>query len=294
MRRRRSLLVVVAASVAGLAAVGALFARAAAEPEQARLRLQLVASGLPTPVDVVATRSNPDRLYVVGKGGLVHVLAGGRRLAQPFLDIRRLVSTGGEQGLLSLAFDPNYGRNRRVYVHYTDRNGDTRVVQYRTDGTRVRPATRRQLLFIDQPYANHNGGELAFGPDRRLYLGMGDGGAAGDPEDRAQSFRTRLGKLLRIDIRRRGAQIVGYGLRNPWRFSFDRATGDLYIGDVGQNRWEEINFTPRRSPGLENYGWDVYEGRQTYERKRPARAGRLVFPVAVYPLSGNNCAVTGG
>ncbi|MDP8911609.1 MAG: PQQ-dependent sugar dehydrogenase, partial [Actinomycetota bacterium] len=288
------LLVALAGLVAALAALGAFFARASAEPEQARLRVQLVASGFPAPVDVVATRSQRDRLYVVGKGGLVHALAGGRRLSPVFLDIRRLVSNGYEQGLLSLAFHPNYGRNRLVYVYYTDRNGDSRVVRYRTDGRRVLQRTRRQLLFIDQPYPNHNGGELAFGPDGGLYLSMGDGGSAGDPENRAQSLRTKLGKFLRINLRRGGAQIAGYGLRNPWRFSFDRRTGDLYIGDVGQNRWEEINFVPRRSPGLENYGWDVYEGRQIYERKRPTARGRLVAPVAVYPLAGGNCAVTGG
>ena len=286
-----------AALGATVACLWAFFALAAAEPEQARLRLQRVAAGLGPVTEVTSTRSEPNRLYAVGKNGTVRiVLRNGRRAAGRFLDIRRLVSTGSEQGLLSLAFHPNYARNRRLYVHYTDTNGDTRVVEYRANRRRVLPRTRRQVLFIDQPYPNHNGGQLAFGRDGHLYLGMGDGGSGGDPEDRAQSFGSRLGKLLRIDVNRRGArpEIAGYGLRNPWRFSFDRATGDLYIGDVGQNRWEEVNFTPRRSAGLENYGWDVYEGRQLFERKQPSGNGRLVFPLAVYPLSGANCSVVGG
>jgi len=135
-----------------------------------------------------------------------------------------------------------------------------------------------------------------FGPDGYLYVGMGDGGSGGDPENRAQNLRERLGKLLRLNVDRRGArwEIVGYGLRNPWRFSFDRANGDLYIGDVGQGSWEEIDYTPRRSAGLENYGWDVYEGNATYERKNPNPAGRLVMPVHVYANQGDDCSVTGG
>ncbi|HEV2712753.1 MAG TPA: PQQ-dependent sugar dehydrogenase, partial [Gaiellaceae bacterium] len=167
-------------------------------------------------------------------------------------------------------------------------------VEYRSNGRTAIASTRRQLLRIRQPYANHNGGQLAFGPDGRLYVGMGDGGSGGDPQNRAQNLRDRLGKLLRLNVNRPGArwQIVGYGLRNPWRFSFDRANGDLYIGDVGQNAWEEIDYTPRESAGLENYGWDVYEGRERFEDKAPS-GGRLVFPITVYPL-GTHCAVVGG
>jgi glucose/arabinose dehydrogenase len=154
----------------------------------------------------------------------------------------------------------------------------------------------RTLLNLADPYSNHNGGQLMFGPDGRLYVGTGDGGAGGDPENRAQNLGSRFGKLLAINVDRRGAgwQTVGYGLRNPWRYSFDRRTGDLYIGDVGQNSWEEVDFTPRRSPGLENYGWDVYEGRARYEDKQPSGPGKLVFPIAVYSLNGEPCAVTGG
>ena len=261
-----------------------------------RLRLVKVAAGFESPVHLASTPSEPGRLYVVEQPGRIRVIVRGRVRAAPFLDIRDIVKSGGEQGLFALAFHPRYGVNRKLYVHYTDRNGDTRVVQYRSDGRRVLERTRRQLLFVDQPYANHNGGQLAFGPDGFLYLGLGDGGAGGDPENRAQRLSTKLGKILRRNVNRSASrwQIVGYGLRNPWRFSFDRATGDLYVGDVGQNAWEEISFTRRGSEGLENYGWDVYEGRAIYEQKEPNPAGKLVMPIAVYGREGGNCSVTGG
>ncbi len=157
-------------------------------------------------------------------------------------------------------------------------------------------ASARQLLFVDQPYPNHNGGQLQFGPDGLLYVGMGDGGAGGDPGNRAQDLRERLGKLLRIDPSKRGArwQIVGYGLRNPWRFSFDRATGDLYIADVGQDAWEEIDFRPHSQlDKLANYGWRLYEGRARYAGGSPAGAGILVAPISVYSHK-EGCSVTGG
>jgi len=156
---------------------------------------------------------------------------------------------------------------------------------------------RRELLFVDQPYANHNGGQLAFGPDGRLYVGMGDGGGGGDPENRAQNLDEQLGKLLSLDVdqdvREKDWTIEGYGLRNPWRFSFDRETGDLWIGDVGQGEWEEIDYTLRDSPGLENYGWDVYEGMHVYEDKDPNPVGHLVMPVHEYSHD-EGCSVTGG
>jgi glucose/arabinose dehydrogenase len=259
----------------------------------AGLRLVRVAAGLSAPVHVAAPRSEPNRVYIVEQVGRIRVLERGR--LRVFLDIRGRVGFGGERGLFSVAFHPQFARNRKLYVDYTDRRGDTRVVEYRSNGRRAIPGSARQLLFIDQPYPNHNGGQLAFGPDGRLYVGMGDGGSGGDPENRAQNLSSLLGKLLAIDVDRAEPrpEIVGYGLRNPWRFSFDRATGNLFIGDVGQSSFEEIDFTPRRSPGLENYGWDVYEGRATYENKRPNSAGHLVFPVVVYPLGGT-CSVVGG
>jgi glucose/arabinose dehydrogenase len=171
------------------------------------------------------------------------------------------------------------------------------VVEYRADrtGTRALTGTRRQLFAVDQPYANHNGGQVAFGPDGLLYVGMGDGGSGGDPENRAQNLSSLLGKLLKIDAVRRGSRpvIAAYGLRNPWRFSFDRATGDLWIGDVGQGTWEEIDHTPRLSPGLENYGWDVYEGNAVFDDKPLDSRGTYVKPVFVYGRD-QGYSVTGG
>jgi glucose/arabinose dehydrogenase len=255
-------------------------------------RLVQIASGLEAPTHLASTPSQPGRLYVVEQAGRIRVIEDGRVLPEAFLDIRSLVRSGGEQGLLSVAFHPRYAANRRFYVNYTDLSGDTRVVEYQTRDA-GEPLRRRELLFVDQPYSNHNGGQLAFGPDGLLYVGMGDGGSGAG--NLAQNLQTRLGKLLRRNVDRRGStwQIVGYGLRNPWRFSFDRATGNLYIGDVGGSAWEEIDFTPRSSPGLENYGWDVFEGRHRFENKSPNSAGRLVGPIAEYNHS-EGCSVTGG
>jgi glucose/arabinose dehydrogenase len=259
-----------------------------------RVRLVRVL-GVSAPTHLTAAPGEPDRLYVVEQGGRIVIVERGRVLSRPFLDIVDLVQSGGEQGLLSVAFHPEYEENRLFYVDYTDVNGDTRVVEYRArDGGE--PARGRELLFVEQPYANHNGGLLVFGPDGRLYVGMGDGGSAGDPENRAQNLGDRLGKLLSIDVDASGAswRIEGYGLRNPWRFSFDRLTDDLYIADVGQGAWEEIDFLPPRSPGLENYGWDVFEGDHGYEDKEPNPRGKLVSPVFEYSHEGGSCSVTGG
>jgi glucose/arabinose dehydrogenase len=250
-------------------------------------RFVQVASGLDSPVHVTTPPGETKRLYVTEQTGRIRIVQNGR-ITGTLLDLRSQVVCCGEQGLLSVAFHPRFAKNRRYFVYYTA--PANRVVEYR--GTR----RVRTLLNLADPYSNHNGGQLMFGPDGRLYVGTGDGGSGGDPENRAQNLGSRFGKLLAINVDRRGArwQTVGYGLRNPWRFSFDRRTGDLYIGDVGQNSWEEVDFTPRRSPGLENYGWDVYEGRSRYDSKQPNSQGRLVFPVAVYSLSGEPCAVTGG
>jgi glucose/arabinose dehydrogenase len=238
----------------GAAAVSAIVVSADGREERLAYSFAPVIRGLDSPVHVAAPRSEPNNLYIVEQRGRIRVRVGGTLRARPFLDIRRLVQCCGEQGLLSVAFHPAYARNRRFYVNYTDRSGDTRVVEYRSRGLNRSPVRARQLLFVDQPYANHNGGQVAFGPDGYLYVGMGDGGSGGDPENRAQNMRQQLGKLLRINVNvaRPRALIAALGLRNPWRFSFDRRTGDLYIGDVGQNAWEEIDFTPRRSPRLEN------------------------------------------
>ena len=170
---------------------------------------------------MAAPRSEPGVVYVVEQGGEIWRLRNGVRDTTPFLDVRSSISSGGERGLLSVAFDPGYAKNRLFYVDYTDTNGDTRVMRYRSDGNHALPSTATQLLFVKQPYPNHNGGQLQFGPDGYLYVGMGDGGSGGDPQNRAQNLKSRLGKLLRYKGGR--WQIAAYGLRNPWRFSFDRA-----------------------------------------------------------------------
>ncbi|TML19322.1 MAG: PQQ-dependent sugar dehydrogenase [Actinobacteria bacterium] len=253
------------------------------------------ASGFTQPTFVASTPAEPRRLYVVEQAGRIRYLVG-RRIAGTFLDIRSRVASGGERGLLSIAFSPNYRQDHRFYVDYTDRNGDTRVVEFRSRNGKAILSSARQILYVKQPYPNHNGGQLEFGPDGLLYVGMGDGGSAGDPGNRAQNLSIRLGKLLRIDPLKRGAgwQTVGYGLRNPWRFSFDRATGDLYIADVGQSAWEEIDFRSRAQIGrLANYGWRVYEGRARYAGGAPNSRGDLVFPVSAYSHD-EGCSVTGG
>ena len=259
-----------------------------------RVRLVRVTSDVSAPTHLSAAPGEPDRLYVVEQEGRIVILKGRRVLSRPFLDIVELVRSGGEQGLLSVAFHPDYENNRLFYVNYTGVDGNTRVVEYRARAGRD-PVRARELLFVEQPYSNHNGGQLAFGPDGRLYVGMGDGGGGGDPENRAQNLGDRLGKLLSVDVADPGAslRIEGYGLRNPWRFSFDRLTGDLYIADVGQSVWEEIDFLPPESAGLENYGWDVFEGKDVFEEEEPNPRGRLVPPILQYSHD-EGCSVTGG
>jgi glucose/arabinose dehydrogenase len=273
----------------------------AAEPESGnapgnggRIRLEEVASGLEAPVHAAAAPDDPRRLYVVEQPGRIRVLQNGRLAGEPFLDIVSSVRSGGEQGLLSVAFHPDYADNRLFYVNYTDTNGDTRVVEYGAE--KGVPSEQRELLNVEQPYGNHNGGQLAFGPDGLLYVGMGDGGSSGDPENRAQDLSTRLGKLLRLDVDDLSAdwEIVGYGLRNPWRFSFDRETGDLWIGDVGQGRIEEVNFVPAGQVGeLLNFGWNVYEGSELFAGGPPNPEGTLVDPITEYTHD-FGCSITGG
>ncbi len=283
------------AVIAGLVSIVVLVtASGSALGAGSAFRRVVVARGLVEPVQVTSPRSEPRRLYVVEQRGTVRVVDRGKLRAGFFLDIRSRTASSGEQGLLGLAFDPKYRTNRFLYVDYTDVGGDTHVVRYRTDGTRVLPASARELFRLDQPYPNHNGGDLAFGPDGFLYVGTGDGGSGGDPENRAQNMQSLFGKMLRFDVRNPGSdpEIVALGLRNPWRYSFDRLTGDLYIGDVGQGDWEEIDYTPRSSSGLLNYGWDVFEGTHPFEDKTPG-PGRLVAPIFEYSHS-RGCTVVGG
>jgi glucose/arabinose dehydrogenase len=285
-----------------LAAFAVAIPLAAAQSDRTELRFRPFASGLRGAWWIGAASAEPNRLYVAQKGGLIRVLVNGRLRKQPFLDIRGLVeSAGPEQGLFSVAFHPSYGTNHRFYVAYADNTGDTRVVEYRSNDVRA-VRRMRQLLFVDQPYTRNSGGQLQFGPDGLLYAGIGDGGGTtGDPGNRAQKLSTRLAKLLRIDVDRRGArwQVVGYGLRFPWRFSFDRASGDLYLADRGEKRWEELDVRPRASLGrLANYGWSRYEGHVRYKSTALNPRGQLVFPVVVHhhreddPLEA--CLITGG
>jgi len=290
---------IVSFAAAGLLAVSALGAVAAARSRASDLQLQQVANAT-SPVYAAAPRSEPKKIYIVEQAGVVRVLSAGRLQKAPFLDIHSRVRSGGEQGLLSIAFDPGYARNHLFYVDYTDLNGNTRVVRFRSSGRKAVLSSAKQLLFVRQPYANHNGGQLQFGPDGKLYVGMGDGGSGGDPQNRAQNLSSRLGKLLVLDVRKPSARwrIAGYGLRNPWRFSFDRQSGDLVIGDVGQDSWEEIDFLARTGLALppENYGWSVYEGTHSFKNEPLTSVGKLVMPIYEYAhgTSDANCSVTGG
>ncbi len=277
--------------------------------------LQTVATGLRFPLYLTAPPGDTHRLFVVEKGGAIRIIKNGALLPAPFLDLSGQVSTGGEQGLLGMAFDPQYAANGRFYVNYTDTAGDTVVARYRvsSDPDRAEPNVDRVLLAVDQPYANHNGGHLVFGPDGMLYIGLGDGGSGGDPHGNGQSRAELLGSLLRIDVRPAGAYAVppdnpfvgqpgarpelwDYGLRNPWRFSFDRTSGDLYIADVGQNRREEINVATAASGGGKglNYGWNVMEGTLCFNPASACNAAGLTLPVLDYGRSGGACSVTGG
>ncbi len=277
-----------------------------------KVQLLPVVSGFERPTYL--THAFDDRLFVVEQAGRIEVLHEGRVLDEPFLDIQgRVRSDGLEQGLLSVAFHPNYVDNGRFFVNYTDREGTTVVAGYQVstaDPNRADPDSEQVLMRIAQPYQNHNGGQLQFGPDGYLYVGMGDGGSAGDPLNQGQDPSTLLGALLRIDVEDSGqynipldnpftdddglrGEIWAFGLRNPWRFSFDRQNGDLYIADVGQNLLEEINYQPSASPGGENYGWNVLEGTRCYLRDG-CDTSRYIIPIAEYGHQGGHCSVTGG
>jgi len=241
------------------------------------VKAELFASGLDNPLLVTAAPRDVSRVFIVEQPGTIRIVKFGQLLGTPFLDVSSLVSGGFEQGLLGLAFDPDYANNGRFYVNYTDLSGDTVISRFQVSANPdIASPTETMLLTFTQPFANHNGGHLAFGPDGYLYIASGDGGSGGDPMNNGQSINTLLGKLLRIDVS--GAlytspssnpffgatpgldEIWAYGLRNPWRFSFDRSNGDLYIGDVGQGSWEEIDYQLAASAGGENYGWRIVEG----------------------------------
>jgi glucose/arabinose dehydrogenase len=280
-------------------------------PAQA-IRLDHIVGGLVQPTYL--THAQDTRLFVVEQAGVVRIVDDGQLLADPYLDIRdRVNSAAFERGLLSIAFHPDYQQNGRVYVNYTDLQGATVVSRFQVypDNPNVAdPSSEAIVIRIEQPYANHNGGQLQFGPDGYLYIGMGDGGSAGDPQNNGQNPSTLLGTLLRIDVD--GAEpyetppdnpfllsgggreeIWAIGLRNPWRFSFDRNNSDLYVADVGQSTWEEINYQAAGSMGGQNYGWNSLEGAHCYLINGCQTAG-MTMPVAEYSHVEGGCSVTGG
>ena len=264
---------------------------------------ELIASNLDRPVDMQPDGSG--RLFVVEKIGHIHIIENGQLIQTPFLNIDdRVNDSSNEMGLLGLAFHPNYTQNGYFYVNYTGSGGDTFISRFQVsdDPNLANPSSEVNLLRINQPYSNHNGGTLQFGPDGFLYAGLGDGGAAGDPMGNGQSLGTLLGKILRLDVDSAepylvpadnpfGNEIWAFGLRNPWRISFDSLTGDLYIGDVGQNQWEEIDYLPSGFPGGTNFGWDLREGAHDFEGNAPAG---LTEPIVEYSHTEGGCSVTGG
>ncbi len=289
-----------------------LFVTAAAA-QGPRIELVKVAGGFSRPTHLTHAGDGSGRLFVVEQPGRIRILRNGVVLPSPFLDLTDRVSCCGERGLLSVAFPPGYSAKKHFYVYYTARSGDITIARYRTSDTPdlADPASETVVLTIaHRQFSNHNGGQLAFGPDGFLYIGAGDGGGAGDPLRSGQSTSTLLGKLLRIDVEsgaspysipagnpfanRPGSrpEIWAYGLRNPWRFSFDRATRDLYIADVGQNLYEEINFQPVATAGGQNYGWNTMEGRHCFQSGCSTTG--LVLPVTEYNHSAGDCSVTGG
>jgi glucose/arabinose dehydrogenase len=297
-------------------------------PQSIGIALAPIPGQLDQPVAIAHAGDGSGRLFIAEQPGRIRIFDGAQLLPTPFLYIRNLVnSSGSEQGLLGLAFDPNYKTNGYFYVDYTSKSGvgDTVVARYKVSANPniADPVSATTLLTIAQPQANHNGGQLQFGPDGYLYIGTGDGGNGGDTGPghnptigNAQDLSTLLGKLLRIDVRnnntgdglpydipasnpfvsRAGArhEIWAYGLRNPWRFSFDRQTGDMFIGDVGQGAVEEIDFQPKASAGGQNYGWRCREGDQPFASDSHCASETFVEPILVYDHGGGRCAVTGG
>jgi len=264
---------------------------------------QFVMANLQRPIDLQSDGSG--RLFVVEKLGHIHIIENGQLVEIPFLNIEDRVDSGSnEQGLLGLAFHPDYVQNGYFFVNYTGKGGDTFISRFQVSGDPkvADPSSEVNLLRINQPFPNHNGGTLQFGPDGYLYAGLGDGGLAGDPYGNAQKKNNLLGKILRLDVDSAepyavpadnpfGNEIWAYGLRNPWRISFDKLTGDMFIGDVGQGTYEEIDYLPKGSPGGTNFGWDFREGMHAYEGNAPAG---LTDPVEEYSHAEGGCSVTGG
>jgi glucose/arabinose dehydrogenase len=297
-----------AAAIAFFACTDSQAKSSAASPEQpsGTIRLEQVDGRFKNPV-YLASPPGDSRLFIVEQAGRIRIVKNGEALPQPFLDIADRVKSGGEQGLLSVAFHPDYRTNGFFYVNFTDRSGNTRVERFKVSANPdvADAASSKLVIGIDQPYANHNGGLVMFGPDGMLYIGMGDGGSGGDPHGNGQNRNALLGKILRLDVSsdpygipvgnpRTGgrAEIWATGMRNPWRFAFDRPSGLLYVADVGQNEIEEIDVESATEPGL-NYGWNIMEGDHCYRSSSCDREG-LVMPKVTYNHSGGACSVTGG
>jgi glucose/arabinose dehydrogenase len=285
-------------------------------PDPALYQWEKVFSGFIRPVFLTGSGDGSGRIFIVTQTGVIYVVKDGSVLETPFLDIRgqnsgpQSSSGYSERGLLGLAFHPHFAQNGYFYINYTDLNGNTVIARYTASpgADQADPQSEVRLLQVKQPYANHNGGMLAFGPDGYLYIGLGDGGSAGDPQGNGQSLETLLGKILRIDVDQGEPyaippdnpfvsgggkpEIWAYGLRNPWRFSFDSLKDDLYVGDVGQNLWEEVDFLPAGSPGGTNFGWNYREGLHPYQ-STPPDGLKLTEPVAEYGHD-VGCSITGG
>lgn len=271
-------------------AAAAMACSSIALAQEGNVQLEPVVQGLDSPVLVTAPLGDP-RLFVVEQTGRVLILVDGAVQPAPFLDVSDRISVGGERGLLGLAFHPDYASNGRFFVNYTDAAGDTQVVGYTASGDTADPASATPLFSVDQPFGNHNGGWLGFGPDGLLYVGMGDGGSGGDPGNRAQDAQQLLGKILRLDVDAGAApEIFASGVRNPWRMAFD---GDnLYVADVGQVAHEEISVITTADAGA-NLGWNVMEGLACYEAATCDTSG-LVLPILTYGHDSGRCSITGG
>lgn len=280
-------------------------------PTAKKLTTTAVYSGLTGPTAITAAHSS-DRLYIAEQSGIIRIAENGQLAKKPFIDIRENVQAKGEMGLLGIAFHPNLANDRRVFLNYVDNNQVTNISSFTVANNFLSadPQSEKVLLQLQQPYANHNGGELQFGPDGFLYIATGDGGSGGDPQDRAQDLSNLFGKILRVDIdngdpykipsdnpfvKTAGAkgEIWHYGLRNPWRFSFDKKTGAMWIADVGQNKWEEVSYASNNKSGL-NFGWRCYEARHQYNLEGCGAASGYTKPVVEYDHSAGRCSVTGG
>ena len=275
----------------------------------------LVADGFKKPIFITSYPTDSNILYVVEQAGRIMVINNGQRLAQPFLDINKQVvdpsRPGDERGLLGFALHPNFTDNGKFYVNYMNNDGFTVLSEFSTQ-TREKadPSSERIMFDLKQPYRNHNGGHLEFGPDGYLYVSIGDGGKAGDPLKAGQDLNTLFGKIIRIDVdqkpygipksnpfygqKDKRGEIWAWGLRNVWRFSFDRDNGDIYYGDVGQNKWEEVNYEPNTSIGGVNYGWSIMEANHCYDPKENCTQVGLTAPILEYPNDANYMIVLGG